>query len=220
MPVQTDYPIGLGSPAEWKPWGATSDVVAAVQTADGDTSVVYQFSNGRLFIQLYTFSPILAVADPVNSASISTYAREYQPGNAERFYFHYWNSARSGSNWGEYLHLFNQTSYGIYSYDAGAASLATVNGQHGFEMKAASGTGWEIWVSACWRTVNYDFGAGGADTEFSHIIGSIAALIGGNLLLREMPRLNRVLGRIRFRPDEYEPAWRAWRNYRHPVWSF
>lgn len=222
MPVQTDVPNGIGSPDDWGLWGSAPDKVAAVGTADGDTSVIYGFSHGRHVVQHYTFSPILGVGDPVNAASITAYAREYQPGNAARAFYLHWNGAALGSNYGETIHLA-APNYGLYSYAAGAATLAAVNGQHGCEMYAVSGTGFEVWVSNIYRTVDYNFGGGGAgtaDTQFAHLIGClVGALIGGGLMLREMSALSRAMGKVRLRKDEYEAAWRAWRAYRHPVWS-
>ena len=105
---------------------------------------------------------------------------------------------------------------------AGGLTLAAVNGQHGMRAKAASGTGWEVWVTHVYRNVTYAYAGGGGaaisgDTQFAHLLGSIAAMIGGNLLLREMPAVSRALGNIRLLPREYEQAWREWRAYKHPV---
>lgn len=221
MPVQTDTPDGIGSIDDWGLWGSAANKIAAVQTHDGDTSVIYGFSKGREVVQLYTFPVILGVADPVTSAKIKCYVREYQPGNATRNFYFYWNSAKLGTNWGETIHIFHSASYGLYEYDAGGASLAAVNGHHGVYMNSVSGTGWEVWVTQIIREVTFGFSgsAMSADTSFSHLIGSIAALIGGNLLLSEMPRLNRALGKVKLLENELEPAWRAWNAQKRAVWS-
>jgi hypothetical protein len=228
MPVQTDTPIGVGSPNQWGLWGNAPDKVAAVQTSDGDTSVIYAFSKGAEKIQLYTFSPIVGVADPVTSASITARARQYEKGNATRHFFMYWNGAQAGSDFAVEIGSQDPTyfpggvGYINCTYNAGAAALSAVNGQHGVYLSAVSGTGFEAWVTYVYRTVTFGFGGGAfsADTQFAHLIGSVAALIGGNLLLKEMPALNRALGNVKLRKDEYETAWKAWRNHKFPVWSF
>lgn len=220
MPVQTDTPDGIGSIDDWGLWGSAADKLAAVQTFDGDTSVIYGFSKGREVIQQYTFPVILGVTDPVTSAAIYCVVREYQPGNATRNFYLRWNGANAGSNIGELIHL-NGGNYTTETYSAGAAALSAVNGQHGVYMNSVSGTGWEVWVSHIYRVVSFDFSgsAMSADTSFSHLIGSIAALIGGNLLLCEMPRLNQALGKVKLLPNEYELAWRAWNAQKRAVWS-
>jgi hypothetical protein len=114
-------------------------------------------------------------------------------------------------------------SYTTISFSAsgGELALSRVNSHHGLYYGNNGGTGWECWCTYLYRTVDFAFGGGALsiDTQFAHLIGSIGAVIGGNLLLREMPRLNRALGKVKLRPDEYETAWRAWRSHRFPVWS-
>ena len=220
MPVQTDTPVGIGID-DWGLWGSAPDKIAAVQTNDGDTSVIYGFSKGREVIQQYTFTPILGVADPVTSASINCVVKEYEAGNATRNFYLRWNGANAGSNIGETIHLFSHLVYGTYGHSAGAATLAAVNGQHGVYMNSVSGTGWEVWVTHIYRVVTFDFAGGGAslDSQFAHLIGSLGAAIGANLLLRDMQRLNRALGNVKLRPDELETAWKAWKSHRFPAWS-
>jgi hypothetical protein len=226
MPVQIDTPIGIGAWDEWGLWGAAPDKVSAVQTFDGDTSVIYAHSTGRVRIQLYAFSPIVGVTDPVTAAGLTFTARLHQPGDSTGRFLHI--------QWGTTADTPYGTNYAQSIVDAGGAyvtnslvgaggelALAKVNGNHGLYYGNNGGTGWECWCSYLARTVDFGFGGGSmtADTQFAHLIGSIAASIGGNLLLREMPALNRALGNVKLRPDEYETAWKAWRNHKFPVWS-
>jgi hypothetical protein len=222
MPVQTDTPNGIGQWDEWGLWGAAADKIAAVQVNDGDTSVIYGHSMGRPRIQLYTFSPILAVADPVTAASLSCVAREYQPGNSSGKYLYLqWGTTQDTPYGANYAPLLD--TYQTLTFNAAAAelTLARVNSHHGVYYQVAGGTGWECWLTHIYRQVTFDYsgGATSADTQFAHLIGSLAAVIGANLLLREMPALNQALGRVKLRADELESAWRAWKAYKHPVWS-
>ena len=108
-------------------------------------------------------------------------------------------------------------------------ALASVNGNLGGHGVAFSGAGGpsnkaEFWVTKIYRTVDYGFGAGGgAGEQFVDMIGPLVGfLIGGNLLLREMPRLSAYMKarhRKWLRPDEYEVAWRALRAQKHAAWS-
>jgi hypothetical protein len=219
MPVQTDYPESIGNYNDWGLWGSAPDKVTAVRTQDADASVIYGFSRGGLVNQTFGFPVILGVGDPVVAASVHCEVREYQPGNASRYFYLMWNSAQAGANLGELIHL-NGGAYTEEVYNAGAATLAAVNGWHGVSMQSVSGTGFEVWVTRVWRVVEYGFtGSAAGSNEFAHIIGSLAAVIGGNLLLREMPRLNRALGRVKLRENELEPAWRAWKARKNAVWS-
>ena len=219
MPVQTDYPEGIGNYNDWGLWGSAADKVAAVRTQDADGSVIYGFSKGRLVNQTYSFPVILGVTDPVTAAAVHCEVREYQTGNAARYFYLMWNGSQAGANIGEQIHL-NGGAYTEEIYSAGGATLAAVNGYHGVSMQSVSGTGWEVWVTRVWRVVSFDFGGSAAGAvNFSHLIASLAAAIGGNLLLSEMPKLNRALGNVKLRPDELETAWKAWNAYRHPVFS-
>jgi len=226
MPVQIDAPNGIGLWDEWGLWGSAPNKVAAVQNNDGDTGVIYGHSTGRVRIQLYTFSPIFGVTDPVTAASLSVVAREYDPGNSSGRYLHLqWGTQQDtpyGTNRAPEVHAA-APNYGTYTFNAagGELALASVNANHGLYYGNNGGTGWEVWCTHIYRTVSFGFGGGGMsmDSQFAHLVGSIAALIGGNLLLREMPRLNRALGNVKLRPDELETAWRAWMAYRHPVFS-
>lgn len=216
MPVQLDVPNGVGSISMWDVWGyGASDKIVAVSTYDQDYSVIWGWSRGKEVIQLYTFPVLLGVGDPVTSASITCWAREYLPGNAERHFYLYWNGVKSGQDWGRYVN----PTYAGYSYSAVGSelSLAAVNGQHGVYMNAVSGTGFEVWVSYIYRVVDYGFSGGASvdgNAHFAHLIGSIAgAVIGPGLLFREMPALARYIwkkARIFIKPSEYSDAFRAW----------
>lgn len=227
MPTQTDVPSGIGAWDEWGLYGAGAvNKVQAVSGNDGDNSVIFMFSHGRDFKQTYTFPVIVGVADPVTSVTITAYARQYQRGNAQRVFTFAYNGVDTlAPDWGPTIDVADP-AYVACSYGAaaGGLTLAQVNGQHGVVAKGVSGTGWEVWVTLLYRVVTYAYAGGGGaaitgDVQFAHLLGSIAAAIGGNLLLREMPFVSRALGNIRLLPDEYEPAWRAWRAYKHPVWS-
>jgi hypothetical protein len=226
MPVQIDTPNGIGAWDEWGLWGAAPDKVSAVQNNDGDNGVIYGHSTGRVRIQLYTFSPILAATDPVTAAGLGCVARYYQPGNSTGRYFHLqWGTVIDtpyGSNQAQTIMDAGgaYTSLG-FAAAGGELTLSRVNGNHGIYYGNNGGTGWECWVTYFYRSVTFDFGGGAAsaDTQFAHLIGSLGAVIGGNLLFREMPALNRALGRVKLHADEFKTAWRAWKAYKHPVFS-
>jgi hypothetical protein len=222
MPTQRDVPSGIGARDEWGLYGPGAvNKVQAVSGNDGDNSVIFMFSHGAEFVQTFTFPVITGITDPVSAAAIGCYARQYQRGNAQRVFTFYWNGAETNTpDWGSTIDAGDPAYVSCgYGAAAGGLALAAVNGQHGMRAKAASGTGWEVWVTAVFRDVTYAFNPAAitGDTQFAHLLGSIAAMIGGNLLLREMPAVSRALGNIRLLPSEYETAWREWRAYKHPV---
>jgi len=221
VPTQRDVPSGIGTRDDWSLYGPGAvSKIQAVSGNDGDNSVIFMFSHGASFVQTFTFPVIAGITDPVSAATIGAYARQYQRGNAQRYFIFYWNGVEIGSDWGSTIDA-GDPAYVSCNYNAAAGGLvlAVVNGQHGFTAKAASGTGWEVWVTHVYRDVTYAFNPAAitGDTQFAHLIGSIAACIGANLLLREMPAVSRALGNIRLLPSEYEQAWREWRAYKHPV---
>lgn len=218
MPTQTDAPIGIGSRDDWG-LGAGPSKVAAVATHDGDASFVYSSSGGAQKVQLYTFPVLVGVADPVTSATLQTWAREYEPGIGARYFYLYWNGAQAGSNWGEFYHSF-PGYIGDGAYTAVAPTLAAVNGQHGFIGFGSGGPDrkWEIWLTQLSRSVTYVYAAGTASDNFAHLIGSLIGAIGANLLMREMPALARAVQRktrTLILPSEYEEALSAWKSQRH-----
>jgi hypothetical protein len=221
MPTLTDTPNGVGAKdLGWGLWGAATSKVDAVQTNDGDTSVVFASSGGALREQTFTFPSLLGVTDPVTAASLTAVTREYLKGGGGRSYYLQWNSTQVGSNQEATVHAASP-NYVSISYAASGATLAlaVVNGEHGLQFSAAGGPSnkAEFWVTHLYRTIDFAYGVGGAG-QFSYLIGSlVGALIGANLLLRDMPRLSRALGRFRLRPDEYEPAWRDWRERKRMV---
>jgi len=218
MPVQTDAPIAIGSRDDWA-LGAGPSKLAAVATHDGDSSFVYSSSGGQQNVQLFRFPLLVGVTDPVTSALLQTWAREYEPGIGARYFYLYWNGAQVGSNWGEFYHSF-PGYIGDGAYTAVAPTLAQVNGEHGFIGFGSGGPSlkWEIWLTQFYRSVTYSYAAGAAGDNFAHLIGSLAAAIGANLLMRDMPAVARTIQartRILIQPSEYAEALRAWRSEKH-----
>ena len=217
MPTQVDTPINTGT-TQWGLWGSAPNKVAAVSTNDGDTSVVYASSGGRLIIDTYRFPPIEGVGDPVTSVAIGATSRMYLKGAGGRAYYIRYNNARVGANrqaevrWaGGYIHIW-------YNATGGELALAAVNGQHGMEFSAAGGPSNKAEYFVTWlrRSVTFDYSSGGVD-GYARFIGTLAAAIGGNLLLRDIVRISEHLGNVRFLPHEYEPALRAWNAQKHMV---
>lgn len=217
MPLQTDYPTGLGSEDKWGLEGAASKLVA-VGSNDGDSSIVYADSGGAVIVQRFTFPLVKGVADPVNDADLYCRAREFAPGVGGRLFYFQWNSAVSGADKSTEIRTA-RPNYALLTTSLGAVTLAAVNGEHGFQMTAAGGPSqqWEVWVTEFYRTVDFTYPAGDAG-EFAHLIGSLAAAIGANLLLREIPELARriaVRTGLLIKPSEYREALAAWRAERH-----
>lgn len=225
MPVQTDTPSGIGATDAWGLWGSAPSKLAAVAGNDGDTSVVYAASGGALVIQLFSFPPLLGVADPVNAASLTAVTRQYLAGAGGRGYSLYWNSTQIAVNRAAEVDAV-KPAYLAVTYNAAGANLvlATVNGQHGMGFTAAGGPSnkAEYWVTHVYRTVDFTY-ASGSSLEFAHLIGSLAAgVIGSGLLLSEMPHLSRYMGRTRgvwLLPEELEPAWRAWHAQKRAAYA-
>ena len=224
MPSQRDVPSGIGATNDWGLYGPGAvNQVQAVAVDDGDNSVVYAASGGAHVRELYTFPALIGCTDPVTSASLSVVTRQYAKGGGGREYYLVWNSTQIVANRAPEVYAV-KPAYTTMTYNAaaGTLALAVVNGQHGMEFWAAGGPSnkAEYWVTHVYRDVTYAYAsATTGDTQFAHLLGSIAACIGANLLLREMPAVSRALGKIRLLPDEYERAWRAWREYKHPAWS-
>jgi hypothetical protein len=219
VPLQTDYPTGLGSQDEWGLEGAASKILA-VATNDGDASIVYADSGGATRVQRFTFPAIGGVADPVNDSDLYCRVREYAVGAGGRSFHFQWNSVLAGSNLGETGIHATRPNYSLQTYSAGAALLAAVNGEHGFQMSAAGGPSqkWEVWVTQFYRTVDYTYTASTSADQFAHLIGSLAAAIGANLLLRDMAALVRSIQRrtgVLIKASEYAEALAAWRRERH-----
>ena len=219
MPVQVDTPINTGASAGWGLWGdhATSKV-QAVSTNDGDDSVIYASSGGRLVVETMIFPPLAGVADPVTAASLTGLSREYLKGGGGRGYYALWNSVVVGANREAEVHVA-APNYVAVTYSAAGAglALAVVNGEHGFQFSAAGGPSnkAEYWITHLYRTVTFTYTAGDAG-EFAYMIGSLAgAFIGANLLFREMPDLARFIWRRRrflILPSEYAEAFRSWQE--------
>lgn len=221
MPTQVDVPIGIGSRDDWFLEGSPSKL-AAVAGNDGDSGIIFANSGGREFVQLFRFPVLVGVTDPVTSATLHTYARQYDAGIGTRIFYLWWNGVQAGSNWGEYYNV-NYPSYildGVHTVSGPGPALSAVNGEHGFHMRGSGGPDhkWELWLTLFWRTVTYDYAAGTAGNEFAHLIGSIAAAIGANLLMRDMPALARTVQaktRTLILPGEYAEALAAWKRERH-----
>ena len=216
MPIETQYPTGLGTEDDWGLEGAASKLLA-VSADDGDGSIVYANSGGAARVQRFTFPLLAGVADPVTAATLYAKVREYAPGAGGRAFYFQWNSAMVGSNLGPAIHVSG--GYTTQSYAAGGAALAAVNGEHGFNMSAAGGPTqkWEVWCSLFYRSVNFTY-AGGSEDHFGHLIGGLMGAIGAGLLLRDMPALALVISKqtgTLIKPSEYDEALRAWRRERH-----
>lgn len=218
MPVQTDYPTSIGSRDEWA-LGAGVSKIAAVETNDGDSSFVLCRSGGAQKVQLFRFPLLVGVTDPVTSSTLYTWARQREAGVGARYFYLYWNGAQAGSNWGEFYNSFpGYISNGTYS--AAAPTLAAVNGEHGFVGFGSGGPDlkWEIWLTQLYRTTDFTYGVGSAGDNFAHLIGSIAAAIGANLLMRDMPALALTVQtktRTLILPSEYAEALAGWKSQRH-----
>jgi len=218
MPSQTDVPINTGASSDWGLWGSAPNKMAAVATNNGDTSVIYASSGGRVVRETMQFPTLAGIADPVTSASITAIVREYLQGGGGRSFAAIWNSVQDSTNRQQEVHLA-RPNYVTVTYSAAGAglALAAANGEHGFMFSAAGGPSnkAEFWITQLYRTVNYTYLAGNAG-EFAYMIGSlIGAFIGGNLLFREMPALARFLWKRHgylIRPDEYAEAFRAWKE--------
>jgi hypothetical protein len=127
--------------------------------------------------------------------------------------------------------MINYSAYTLIGENTSGAglALAAVNGSHGIEVSAAGGPSnpVEVWITQLYRQVTFDFSVATGAGDFAYLIGSlIGALIGSNVLLRDMPRMARAMARVwrggrnvRLLDHELEPAWRAWRTFRHPIYS-
>lgn len=224
MPIQVDAPTGIGAWDEWGLWGTAADKIAAVAGNDGDTSIIYAASGGRGVYQVYTFPFIGGVTDPVTSASVSAVVREYAHGAGHAFYV-LWAHLDPGGGDVDQAPTVHAAGGAYVTLSAagsgGSLALASVNGQHSVVFQGAGGPSnkAEFWCTQFYRTVEFSYGAAGAAGPFTHLIGSlVGSFIGAGLSLREMPRLNAFMRRRGrwLRPEEYEPAWAAWREYTHP----
>lgn len=224
MPVVNDAPTGIGAQDGWPmyPSGAKPTKMAAVETNDADLSVLYGVSSGAVVRQLFTFPTLAGVADPVNALSLTAIARMYSPGSGARVVNLEINSTAGATNFSATL-LGAAPNYRTCTQAAAGLALATANGEHGIRMSATGGM--EIWCTQLYRTTDYtELPPGSSSIDFVFIVGALGPWIGVGLLLREMPRMARALSRVwrggrnfRLRADELEPAWRAWRSFRHPV---
>jgi hypothetical protein len=216
MPTQVDTPIATTATNDWGSSGAANKMLA-VATDDANRSFIYASSGGRNVKQHFAFPPYSAIVDPVNSASLTARARRYLKGGGARTFYLRWNGADVGTNWAARVNAVYPNYRTATEALAGAnLALAAVNGEHGCRFSAAGGPSnkGEYWVTHLYRTIDFDYPSGSADS-FAHNIATWAGLaIGAGLLLREMPALAAYIwarGRILLRPDEYERAWRAWK---------
>jgi hypothetical protein len=228
MPVQNDAPTGIVVWDEWGLWGAAASKLAAVAANDGDTSVIYAASGGRGVYQTFTFPFLGGIGDPVNAASVTAVTRHYAHGAGHNYYVFFARFAEAvigaDFDFGPTVEAGGGGYVNCTSNAAGAQlSAANVNGPHtlGFHGAGGPGNKAEFWVTQFYRTVDYGFGSSGSADPFTHLVASIAgAFIGSNLLLREIPKLSafmRTRAQKWLRPDEYETAWRAWREQKRMV---
>jgi hypothetical protein len=215
MPTLIDHPTDVGATDEWGLFGSAGSKMEAVASNDGDASIIYATTGGTTPRQLFRFSPIGGVTDPVTSASLVMVGRVFTPGGGANEIVPVWNSVRGAVNfWTSFAAL---SVYTTMTHTVAAPTVAACNGEHGIDIHAAGGptNKFEFWVTELRREVALDFSAGAGDS-FAHLIGSlVGALIGSNLLLRDMYRL--PLGNWKLLPHEYEPAWRAWREQKRMV---
>lgn len=227
MPVQSDAPTGIAVWDGWGLWGSAPNKLAAVATSDGDTSVIYAASGGIGVYQGFTFPFLGGIADPVNSAFVAAWTREYAHGAGHNYYVFFNRVAEAvigvDPDYAPFIHAAGG-GYSLVGSPPVVATVAACNGVHtlGFHGAGGPSNKAEFWVTQVYRTVDYGLGAGTLDAgPFTQIIASIAgAFIGSGLTLRQMPKLSNFMrkrARKWLRPDEYETAWRAWRDYRHPV---
>jgi hypothetical protein len=220
VPLQTDYPSGLSGLVSEDAWGleGAPNKIAAVATNDGDSSIVYADSGGAVRIQTFTFPLIAGVADPVNDSDLYARARRYKNGAGGQVFAFYSNGASVGAN--KHVEIGAAVpGYALVTHSLGAVALAALNTTHGFYITAAGGPSnkFEVWVTEFYRTVDYSYPAGDAG-EFAHLIGSLMAAIGANLLARDMMALARSIYRrtgILIKPAEYDEAIWAWGRERH-----
>lgn len=219
MPVQTDAPIATGAVGDWGLYGSAPNKPAAVAVNDGDSSVIYASSGGRVVWEQMQFPTLAGLTDPVTAASITAITRCYLIGGGGRTFCAVWNGIEVGLNRQQEVRLAMPNYVTVTYPAAGAAELAlsAVNGEHGFMFSAAGGPSnkAEYWITQLYRTVDFDYLAGNAG-EFAYQMASLAGLfIGANLLFREMPALARFLWRragYLIKPEEYEVAFRAWKE--------
>jgi len=228
MPVQNDAPTGIGLWDEWGLWGSAANKLAAVAANDGDTSVIYAASGGRGVYETFTFPFLGGIGDPVNAASITAITRHYAHGAGHNYYVFFNRVAEAvigvDADFGPTVEA-GGGGYVTCTTSAAGANLAAaaVNSQHSLGFHGAGGPSnkAEFWVTQVYRTVDYGFGSAGSADPFTHLVASIVgAFIGSGLLLREMPRVSAFMKQRAgkwLRPDEYETAWRAWREQKFLV---
>lgn len=222
MPAISDAPTGVGADNAW-PLGAGATKQAAVATNDGGTSYIYGVSATQLK-QTFTFPAVPSGAvDPFNSVILYGYWNRAVLGSSQVFNAIY-NAVVDGTNQngslttGAYV-IINP----FYTATAGAQrSHAQAGGSHGMSM--SGGTSYEVYCTQFLRFIDYTLAAGGFVWLLS-LVGSI----GANLMLHEMPQLAAYLRGVRdeggrrqhtLHPHELVAAWREWRDYRHPTFSF
>jgi len=158
------------------------------------------------------------VSDPVTAASLSLIARKSVNGTGGQSFYFMWNGARVGSN--QWSNLPTDNSYVGLPYSSVTLTLASVNGQHGFEMSAAGGPegGTEIWATMFFRSVTFEFTAADSD-GFAYLVGQwIVAALGAGLLSSEMPKVSAFLRRkgLFLEPREHAEAFRRIRALTFP----
>lgn len=221
MPVLTDFPNGLGSSDDWYLEGAPSKIAAVAGPADGDATIIFATSGGEQRYQLFTFPPLVGVADPLTSSILYAGVREYAQGVGGRTFHFLWNGPNwVGPNKGAEIHAQTPGSYIMVNHTIVAPTVAEVNGQHGMYMAAAGGPEqkWELWCTLFYRETSFSYSASTANDDYATLLGCLVGALGAGLLLRDMPGIARTIARrtgLLILPAEYADALRAWRSQRH-----
>lgn len=199
-----------------------ANILASLQTNDGDTSYGYSLS-GEGRAQYLNPTQLPAAAAAVTSATNANLSKEDGPGGSGVTLN--WD----GDSWNTGQALNTGYAYKSDSHDAARMTVALINSDYlGVWQVTAGGRG--IRTTYIRRTGNYVAGSGG----FLWLLQSyVPFLIGAGLSLCHMTALARTIYeapmvwshgkpicRSLIQPNEYAPALREWRAYTHPVYAF
>lgn len=219
MPTQILRPLATGTFNAWG-LGAGATKMAAVDTGDPvshDDDTTYITNNETNNRQSFTLTPI-PVAGIVNTVSMASRARVTSLVAG--------NSMDDGVNIGATVVSANTYALAATAYvTMGPTGVARPGGGawqgadlYVLEMniRASAGAATVFRGTSLWVVVDYLPPAGG----FAFLLSGLLPLIGGGLLLAEMPRLRAMVNRInpdfQLGPGDDLPAWRDLRAYRRP----